>query len=137
MKINSIFWGYKKMKQAALKNEKITTMRDKLMSYERDGNLIMLPSLSDRAVEQRLNQQRKNNRKSMGRNNISEEDNSSSMKKMIPTDLIFGFINTLQTEMINEIENPEIREDLMNEEVNTLEHQIILLDMIKNYLKTI
>lgn len=125
------------MKQAALKNEKITTMRDKLMSYERDGNLIMLPSLSDRAVEQRLNQQRKNNRKSMGRNNISEEDNSSSMKKMIPTDLIFGFINTLQTEMINEIENPEIREDLMNEEVNTLEHQIILLDMIKNYLKTI
>lgn len=137
MKINSIFWGYKKMKQAALKNEKITTMRDKLMSYERDGNLIMLPSLSDRAVEQRLNQQRKNNRKSMELNNISEEDNSSSMKKMIPTDLIFGFINTLQTEMINEIENPEIREDLMNEEVNTLEHQIILLDMIKNYLKTI
>lgn len=125
------------MKQAALKNEKITTMRDKLMSYEKDGNLITLPSLSDRAVEQRLNQQRKNNRKSMGRNNISEEDNSSSMKKMIPTDLIFGFINTLQTEMINEIENPEIREDLMNEEVNTLEHQIILLDMIKNYLKTI
>lgn len=125
------------MKQAALKNEKITTMRDKLMSYERNGNLITLPSLSDRAVEQRLNQQRKNNRKSMGRNNISEEDNSSSMKKMIPTDLIFGFINTLQTEMINEIENPEIREDLMNEEVNTLEHQIILLDMIKNYLKTI
>jgi hypothetical protein len=125
------------MKQAALKNEKITTMRDKLMSYERDGNLITLPSLSNRAVEQRLNQQRKNNKKSMGRNNISEEDNSSSMKKMIPTELIFGFINTLQTEMINEIENPEIREDLMNEEVNTLEHQIILLDMIKNYLKTI
>lgn len=109
------------------------TFNNSILGYEVEGNIIKLksPEIPIELVTT----------KNMGKKFTETIQQNFKIKKntgkrsYIKTDAILNFIDELKTGMKAEIESPSLHDEMQEEAKQSMAEQMILLDMISEYIK--